>query len=166
MLGRSDAIAWGFTTTGADVQDLFIEKINPSNPSEYLTPQGWRRFQAESMAIHVRGGDTRIVERRTTRHGPVLPGSYGNLGAMLGEGYVAALQWTALSDDDTTFAAGTFDPQLRNVAGYMDRMRLYVVPMQNMVVADAEGSIGLIAPGRMPVRDAANAVAGRAPVPG
>ena len=166
VLGRSDAIAWGFTTTGADVQDLFIEKINPSNPSEYLTPQGWRRFQEESMAIHVRGSGTRIVERRTTRHGPVLPGSYGNLGAMLDEGYVAALQWTALSDDDTTFAAGTFDPQVRNVASYMDKMRLYVVPMQNMVVADATGSIGLIAPGRVPVRNASNAVAGRAPVPG
>jgi penicillin amidase len=45
-------------------------------------------------------------------------------------------------------------------------MRQYVVPMQSMVLADADGNIGMIAPGRVPVRDPANKVAGRAPVPG
>jgi penicillin amidase len=45
-------------------------------------------------------------------------------------------------------------------------MRGYVVPMQNMVVADTAGGIGYIAPGRVPIRDPANKVAGRAPVPG
>jgi penicillin amidase len=48
----------------------------------------------------------------------------------------------------------------------MGRMRRYVVPMQSMVVADATGHIGLIAPGRVPIRDPANKMAGRAPVPG
>lgn len=166
VLGRSDTIAWGFTTTGADVQDLFIEKVNPVDPSEYLTPQGWRRFETEDMAIHVRGGKTRVIEHRKTRHGPVLPGFFRNLGSLLGEGYVAALQWTALSDDDTTLAAGMSDPRLRHVTEFMERMRLYVVPMQNMVVADTTGSIGFIAPGRVPMRNKANMVAGRAPVPG
>jgi penicillin amidase len=85
---------------------------------------------------------------------------------VLGPGYVAALQWTALSDDDTTVAAGMLDPDLRGVGDYMARMRRYVVPMQSMVVADTAGHIGLIAPGRVPVRDPANKVAGRAPVPG
>jgi penicillin amidase len=45
-------------------------------------------------------------------------------------------------------------------------MRLYVVPMQSMVVADTKGAIAMIAPGRVPLRDPANRVAGRAPVPG
>jgi penicillin amidase len=38
--------------------------------------------------------------------------------------------------------------------------------MQSMVVADTAGNIGMIAPGRVPVRDPANKVMGRAPVPG
>lgn len=166
VLGRSDAIAWGFTTTVADVQDLYIEKVNPDNPTEYLTPQGWQRFQTSKMEIHVRGDATRFIERRLTRHGPVLPDSYGNLGAMLHKGYVAALQWTAFSDDDTTISAGIFHPRVRTVADYIETMRAYVVPMQNMVVADTSGHIGFIAPGRVPVRAKSNAVAGRAPVPG
>jgi penicillin amidase len=166
VLGRGNSLAWGFTNTGPDVQDLFVEKVNPDNAREYLTPDGWRPFESETMAIAVKGAGVRNVERRRTRHGPVLPGSYRNLEGLLGPGHVAALQWTALGDDDTTVAAGLFDPDLHTVDDYMARMRAYVVPMQSMVVADTTGKIGLIAPGRVPVRDPANKVAGRAPVPG
>ena len=166
VLGRSDNVAWGFTNTGADVQDLFIEKVNPDNPREYRTPDGWRPFAVEEMVIAVKGMDARKVERRRTRHGPVLPGFYRNLEGLLGANHVAALQWTALSDDDTTIAAGMFDPGMRSVGDYMERMRRFVVPMQSMVLADAAGNIGMIAPGRVPVRDPANKIAGRAPVPG
>lgn len=166
VLGRSDRIAWGFTNTGADVQDIFIEKINPNSADEYLTPTGWQRFQTDSVEIGVKGAPSRIIERRRTRHGPVLPGTYRNLGAMLAPGHVAALRWTALDDDDTTIAAGMFDPGIRTMSDYMEQMRAYVVPMQSMVVADVDGHIGMIVPGRLPVRDPENRIAGRAPVPG
>ena len=166
VLGRGDNIAWGFTNTGPDVQDIFIEKVNPDNPREYQTPQGWRPFVVEEMAIAVKGVGVRKVERRRTRHGPVLPGFYRNLEGLLASNHVAALQWTALSDEDTTVAAGMFDPSMRSIGAYMERMRLFAVPMQSMVLADATGKIGLIAPGRVPVRDPRNKVAGRAPVPG
>ena len=166
VLGRTDTLAWGFTNTGADVQDIFIEKINPDNRGQYLTPEGWRAFETTQMSIVVKGSGVRNVERRRTRHGPVLPGFYRNLDGMLGDGYVAALQWTALSDDDTSMAAGMLDNNPQGVAGYVERMRQYVVPMQSMAVADAAGHIGLIAPGRVPVRDPANKIAGRMPVPG
>jgi penicillin amidase len=96
----------------------------------------------------------------------VLPGFYRNLEGLLGPGHVAALQWTALSDDDTTISAGMLDPNVRTVDDYISRMREFIVPMQSMVVADTAGKIGLIAPGRVPLRDPANTVAGRAPVPG
>jgi penicillin G amidase len=166
VLGRGDHVAWGFTNTGPDVQDLFIEKVNPDNPAEYLTPDGWRPFEVEEMAIAVKGAAVRKLERRRTRHGPVLPGFYRNLAGLLGSGHVAALKWTALSDDDTTIAAGMFDPNLKSVADYMARMPQVVAPMQSMVVADIAGGIGMIAPGVVPVRDPANKVGGRSPVPG
>jgi penicillin amidase len=166
VLGRGDTVAWGFTNTGSDVQDLFIEQVNPDNPREYRTPDGWRPFAVEEMQITVKGAGVRRIERRRTRHGPVLPGFYRGLESMLAPNHVAALQWTALSDDDTTIATSMLDPGMRTVGDYMERMRQFVVPMQSMVVADAGGRIGMIAPGRVPVRDKANQVAGRAPVPG
>ncbi len=55
VLGRGDTLAWGFTNTGADVQDVFIEKVNPDNPDEYLTPEGWRPFAVDEMTITVKG---------------------------------------------------------------------------------------------------------------
>jgi penicillin amidase len=166
VLGRGDRLAWGFTNTGPDVQDLFIEKANPDNANQYLTPEGWQPFGVEEMVIAVKGSEPRKVERRRTRHGPVLPGFYGNLEGLLGPGHVAALKWTALGDDDTTIAAGIFDPGIQSVADYMARMALFVVPMQSIVIADTAGRIGMIAPGRVPVRDPGNRVGGRAPVPG
>lgn len=166
VLGRGDTLAWGFTNAEADVQDLFIERINPDNPTQYLTPDGWRPFEVEDMTFRLRGGDTRVTHRLRTRHGPVLPSSFRNLGQILGPRHVAALQWTALSDDDATITAGFFDVNVRNVQAYIERSRAYVVPMQAIVVADTEGHIGMIAPGRIPVRNPANRIAGRAPVPG
>jgi penicillin amidase len=59
-----------------------------------------------------------------------------------------------------------FDPAIASVEAYMARMALYVAPMQSIVIADTSGRIGMIAPGRVPVRDPANKVRGRAPVPG
>lgn len=167
VVGRSNTLAWGFTNTGPDVQDLFIEKINPDNPKEYLTPDGWRPFGSESIAIKVKGQSDYVLERRATRHGPVMPDFFRGIGNSLAPGYVASLAWTALSDDDTTIAAGLMSPEaVRSIDDFFAQMVPYVVPMQSMVVADTAGNIGLIAPGRVPIRDPKNVVAGRAPVPG
>ena len=45
LLGQNDHIAWGFTTTGSDIQDLFIETVDPQHPDLYLTPGGSEPFQ-------------------------------------------------------------------------------------------------------------------------
>lgn len=166
VLGRGNTLAWGFTNTEADVQDIFIERINPENPDEYQTPTGWQRFDVDTMEIRVAGGQTRYVERRRTRHGPVLPASFRDLSQILAPGYVAALQWTALTDDDTTITAGLLDKSIRTVPDYLERGRPYVVPMQSMVVADNRGDIAMFAPARLPMRHPDNKIAGRAPVPG
>src|SRR5262249_62089515 len=98
VLGRGDQVAWGFTNPGPDVEDIFVEKVNPDDPRQYLTPEGWLPFSVEEMAITVKGAGVRTVERRRTRHGPVLPGFYRNLEGLLAPNHVAALKWTALSD--------------------------------------------------------------------
>ncbi|WP_419912940.1 penicillin acylase family protein [Hoeflea sp.] len=166
LLGRSDTLAWGLTNTGSDVQDIFIEKVNPDNEEEYLTPDGWQAFGSKQETIKIRGGDERVFTRRWTRHGPVLPPTYLNIGQYLPENTVAALQWVALAPDDLTMNAGLRALEATTVEEFQAAMSSYVTPMQSMVIADATGNIGLIAPGRVPIRDPDNAVMGRAPVPG
>ncbi|MEX3009517.1 penicillin acylase family protein [Hoeflea sp. TYP-13] len=166
LLGRSDHLAWGFTNTGSDVQDIFVEKINPDNADEYLAPDGWKTFGSKEETIRIRGGEERKFTRRWTRHGPVLPASYLDIGTYLPENTVAALQWVALSPDDLTLDAGIKVLNQTTVEGFQEAMRNYVTPMQSMVIADTSGNIGLIAPGRVPIRNPDNTIMGRAPVPG
>ena len=166
LLGRSDTVAWGFTNTATDVQDIFVERVNPDNPDEYLTPDGWQPFGSKQETIKLRGGGERTFTRRWTRHGPVLPEGYRDIGSYLPDGTVAALQWTALAHDDTTLMSGLNIWNGKTLTDFQDAMRDYVTPMQSMVAADLDGNIGLIAPGRVPIRDPQNEVMGRAPVPG
>ena len=166
FLGRNDKIAWGFTNTGTDAQDIFVERVNPENSEEYLTPSGWQPFESVSETIKVKDSEDVIFTRRATRHGPVLPGSYKNLENYLPDNTVAALQWVALATDDTTANAGPALFTAATVSDYQALMHDFLTPMQSMVVADRDGNIGFISPGRVPVRDPANEVMGRAPVPG
>ncbi|CAN7390326.1 penicillin acylase family protein [Phyllobacterium sp. LjRoot231] len=166
LLGRNDKVAWGFTNTGSDVQDIFVERINPANPNEYQTPQGFQPFEKKNVAIKVKGGDTVNFDRQVTRHGPVLPADYRGVDHYLPDGTVAALSWTALAGDDKTISAGLKLWDFASVSDFQNGMRDFVTPMQSIVIADVDGNIGLIAPGRVPVRDPANQIMGRAPSPG
>ena len=41
IIGHNSSAAWGFTNMGPDVQDLYIEKINPANPNQYEVDGEW-----------------------------------------------------------------------------------------------------------------------------
>ena len=73
VLGQNEHIAWGFTNTGPDVQDLYLERIKPDRPvRSYQTPDGWAAFEVFDEVIRVKGGDDVKLAVRATRHGPVI----------------------------------------------------------------------------------------------
>ena len=143
VLGRNAHVAWSFTTTGADVQDLFVE--TPVGADQYLTPDGPRPFAVRQETIRVRGGPDETVVVRETRHGPVIsdlvaPGGPVLALAManLAPGDIAAAGLHALNRADSRAAA-------RQAAERIS------APVQNMLVADRQG-IALFVTGRVPVR--------------
>src|SRR5207248_3676458 len=69
-IGHNDRIAWGFTTTASDVEDLFIEKIDPTDPGRYLTPDGSAAFATRQETIAARDAARVAMTIRSTRHGP------------------------------------------------------------------------------------------------
>jgi penicillin amidase len=166
LLGRGNDIAWGFTNTATDAQDVFVERVNPENPDEYLTPTGWEPFGQKEEIIRVKGGQDHSFTRRWTRHGPVFPASYKHFDRLLPENTVAALQWVALARDDTTAMVGPRLYGMRTVEDFQNGFDAFLTPMQSMVVADRSGNIGFVAAGRVPRRDPANRLMGRAPAPG
>ena len=70
VLGHNAHIAWTFTTTGSDVQDLFVE--TPAGADYYLTPDGPRPFVVREERIRVRGQPDELWTVRETRHGPLI----------------------------------------------------------------------------------------------
>ena len=168
VLGRNDRIAWGFTNTAPDVQDLYIERVNPENPGQYQTPAGWTGFTARHETIKVKGGPDISLEVRETRHGPVITGALPALdkAGMDADKYVVSFAWTALRPDDMTLQAGMKFNYARNWEEFLQGARDFRSPQQNMVYADIDGNIGFIAPARVPVRKPENDLKGLAPAPG
>jgi penicillin amidase len=168
VLGRNDRIAWGFTNTASDVQDLYIERINPANAGQYQTPDGWADFATRKETIKVKGSADVVIDVRSTRHGPVITGALpiAARAPVDAKKYVIAFAWTALRPDDLTVQAGLRMNRAGNWQEFLDAARDFASPQQNMVYADINGNIGFVAPARVPVRKAENDLMGLAPAPG
>jgi penicillin amidase len=169
VLGQNAQLAWGFTNTGPDVQDLYLERIKPDDPAQYQTPDGWARFETRQETIRVKGQPDVQMTVRTTRHGPVISDA-GTTGDLLGgkgrPGYAIAMRWTALDADTDQIGASLRMSRAGSVDEFVAAAQGWVAPMQNMVVADAAGRIAFAAPARVPVRHPDNDLMGLAPAPG
>jgi penicillin amidase len=150
VIGHNDKIAWGFTTTASDVEDLFVEKVDPADPGRYMTPTGSEPFQTRTETIAVRGAAPVRLTVRATRHGPVLSDALPPGAA--GKGYVLALAAPFLAPDDRTAEALWEVDRADNWDGFRKAMRGFVGPQQNAVFADTSGTIGFIAAARVPIR--------------
>ena len=165
IVGRSESLGWGLTTANLDDQDIVIERLNPANPEEYQTAQGWARFETRRSIVEVRGAPPLTLTLRWSQAGPVLPGSHFDLASVTPPGHVAALSWTALTPDDTGMTAAMRLMQAQNVDQALAAASLFVAPAQNLVVADGR-RIGWTIAGRQPARDAGHASRGRLPTLG
>ena len=163
VLGRNDGLALAFTTTNSDTQDLFVEKL--VGDDGYLTPQGPAKLEVRDEEIKV-GAESRKVRIRTTRHGPVLSDAIGAMQDVAPKGYVMALAWAAMTDDNATMRAGFALNAARDRDALLAALRDFAAPHQNVVYADIAGHVGFIAPARVPVRSPDNEAQGRVPVPG
>jgi penicillin amidase len=166
VLGHNQRIAWAFTNTGPDVQDLYIEKLDPSDPGRYLTPDGSRPFERRRVTVKVKDAPDVILELRETRHGPVLSDVHGPAARAAPPGHVIALRWTALDDDDLTAQAGSRMALAQDWPGFVAALRDFHGPQQNVLYADIDGNIGFIAPARVPRRKPENRIQGYMPQPG
>lgn len=168
VLGHNDRIAWGFTNTGPDVQDLYIERINPVDPRQYQTPDGWAAFDVRVESIGVKGQPDVPILVRSTRHGPVISGALpiADRSALDVRTHVIAFAWTALRPDDLTLQAGLRMNRAANWQQFVSAVRDFNTPQQNIGYADVDGNIGFIAPGRIPLRAPENDLHGLAPAPG
>ena len=143
VVGSNGHVAWGFTNVDADDLDLVRLEINPANPDEYHTPQGWQAFDRHVELIRIKGEPDQAVEIKNTQWGPVSPKTL--------MGQPVAMHWTALQA--TGVDLGLLD---MDSAETLDHAMAVINhsggPTQNVVLADDQGHIGWTLTGRYPLR--------------
>ena len=149
ILGHNDRIAWGFTNVGPDVQDLYLEKFDPNNPTRYQTPSGWQDAVVRHEQIKVRKGigsteyDTITQDVTVTRHGPII---------FTDNDKRYALRWTALDPTKNNAESSFAINRAHDWKEFNAAIASFTAPAQNIVYADVDGHIGYHAAGVVPIR--------------
>ena len=154
--GHNERVAFGFTIVGMDQQDLYVERLDPGDPTRYLYKGQWEPMRVERETIPVKGEPARVVELAFTRHGPVLHVDRARQRAY-------ALRWVGSEPGTAGYLASLSLNTARNWEEFLAAADRWKVPSENLVYADVDGNIGWIAAGLAPVRPNWN---GLLPVPG
>jgi penicillin amidase len=155
-LGHNERIGFGFTIVGIDQGDLYVEKLNPANPGEYLYKGSWKKLDIERAVLNVKGSGTRTIELRRTIHGPVIHEDRARNRAY-------ALRWVGTEPGTAGYLAGLAAARANNWGEFLKAMDKYRVPSENVIYADIDGNIGWQAAGLTPIR---KNWSGLFPVPG
>lgn len=156
VIGHNEDIAWGVTNVNPDVQDLYLERINPADPNQVEVNGVWEPMTIVTETIAAKGQEPVIWAARSTRNGPLISDVQNALAPV-------SLKWTALIPEDRTIDAYLGINHATNWEEFREAMRDYVAPSQNFVYADMEGNIGYFVPGLIPVRSSGD---GMLPVAG
>ncbi|MGZ0712164.1 penicillin acylase family protein (plasmid) [Coraliomargarita sp. W4R53] len=177
VIGHNDRVAWGFTNLTTDVTDLYLQKIEGDS---YWRDGKLVPLDERTETLKVAGGDDVELIIRSTSNGPIVSGLTDEFTAIADDPYVGndgtitapsdapegeyavSLRWTALQPGTT--ASAIFALNLaQNFDDFRGAAEQFDVPAQNLIYADVDGNIGYQAPGRLPIRGAAD---GSMPQPG
>jgi penicillin G amidase len=142
--GHNEHVAWGFTALYADVQDLYIEKLD--GKGNYADLDGsWKPLYIDRETIHVRGSQDVTVEVQSTDHGPLLTPILKN------ETRPIALKWTLYDtalNSLPIYAMNTAS----NWSEFSAALEQWTWPTQNLMYADDAGHVAYHAIGKIPMR--------------
>jgi penicillin amidase len=154
-IGRNRDIAWGITASMVDNQDLFIEKINPLNVNQYLIDGIYKDMSLRHESIKIKSDfllkETKPYEFfvRETINGPIISDA-------LGEQAVAmSFSWTGSKEKGGSLRSFLKMNYARNWQEFNEAFKDHIAPINSIVYGDKEGNIGLLVPGRIPLRGTA-----------
>lgn len=142
VIGHNNDIAWGVTNAGADVQDLYIERLEGER-AEYMGQL--YDLEIHEEVIKVNGGDDVVLPVRITRHGPIISDVLDDADDVL------AVRWVQ-QEPSRILQAVLLLNQASNYQEFRDALRYWDIPSQNVIYADREGNIAYQMPGLIPIR--------------
>lgn len=157
VVGHNSDIAWGLTNLNADVQDVYVEKLdNVSNPGRYLVDGEWRDLSFRSEKISVKDADPVMFDIVETHRGPLLDSLLRfndpfRFGYKKTDSPSVSLAWT-MKGSSTTLQGIARLNRASNWDEFRSALSHWDTLSQNMLYADTKGNIGQQAAGRVPVR--------------
>ncbi len=155
VIGHNQHITWGVTNAVSDVQDLYIEKLNPQNQHQYEFLGQWENATVVREEIHVKGQKEPLVEEVIiTRHGPILTNVPQHTNENVTETpkeLPLALRWVGLEQCNILSSILKIN-RAANWQEFREALRDWDVPAQNVIYADKAGNIGYVMAGAIPIR--------------
>jgi len=159
VLGHSARVGWGITNTNADVQDLFLERIQVGNKRALYRGE-WVPVEVTPADIPIRGhAQPYRFEVWKTRNGPIFadvglewdapPAWLSPEGRPSEERSAYAIRWDAGGDLAVSFEALN---RATDWGSFTAAIETFALPSSNVVYVDVDGNIGYAMSGRLPVR--------------
>ena len=155
--GRNRVFAWGVTNNICLQRDLYIERVNPENPKQYLDGDDWKPFGSRVESIPVRGENDCRLEVQFAHNRPVVDHLVTeaalprNLWGERGANTVLSLAWVGFELSDEPKSLLDLN-RASTVAEGREALRRFRCPTWNFVLADTEGSVGYQCCGALPLR--------------
>ncbi|TLU67203.1 penicillin acylase family protein [Thalassotalea litorea] len=140
VVGSNHNIAWGFTNSYGDWNDL-IKLVVSEDGTQYLTPEGYKSFILEQEAIDIKGQQAKSVTIKLTQWGPVIGEDH--------QGNLLAMRWVAHDAEGVNFNLFGLE-YAQNVEQAIEAAHSAGIPAQNLMVGDRYGSIAWTIAGAIP----------------
>ena len=158
-IGHNEHVAWGLTIVGTDQTDVFVEQLDPDDPSRVLYRGQFEPLRVERETIAIKGEAPREVNFEFSRNGPII---YKDID----RGVAYAVRSFAQEPGTAPYLGSLRADQVSDCIEFLDAMSAWKHPSENMICGDVEGNISWRAAALTPNRTGPTPWYGRLPVPG
>lgn len=159
-IGHNEHIAWGITDLVADVEDMYVEKLDSdSEPARYEFRGEWLPLKIDTEVVKVKGAEPITLRVASTNHGPIV----NQFIDRFKDSRPLSIAWSGehnpgLIESILLLNRSADWNEFRRALSFWDG------PNINFGYADVDGNIGYQAAGRIPIRGSNDP--GIMPVPG
>jgi acyl-homoserine lactone acylase PvdQ len=154
-IGHNERVAWEAQTTGADTQDVYVERVNPENPHQMEYNGRWIDTEIIREPMVIRGREKPFVfDREYTPHGVVITVDRERH-------FAFTIRWSGTEPGGGALAALALDR-----AASIDELRTaaerWTMPARRFAYRDRDGNTGSTTAALVPIR---RGWSGRLPAP-
>ncbi|MGB7220033.1 MAG: penicillin acylase family protein [Vicinamibacterales bacterium] len=146
VIGHNERVAWGMASFPADVQDVYVERLNPANRHQVEDRGQWTNTTVVLESLWLKGRKVPIaIEREYTPHGVMF--------AIDSEKNLAfTVRWSGAEPGGAGELASLALDRAASAAEFREALGRWTMPPAEFVYADRDGQIGSQVAARVPIR--------------